>query len=1434
MIKGLHPKNLISSERGNVFTVMLAGVGLAGLLGAATYSLLSGPLASLSRVSSKGITDSSLTAAARITLLHATTQAGGGDCDGDGYIEPVAFDAATNKPVNGGILPFATLGAPAADAWGTPIGYCVWDIGDFDAVACGGPSSRRLNGTDDPLTGETVTQTVVAFISAGPDRRFQATCSNYVDATTALVSAGNSDDIVHSYAYATAAQAGSALWRLKAGDPDTGALTSGLDAQIGAGIAFDSSSGAGNFLAVAAEKLVDAGYGAIIGDNVAVPDSECIEYNDAGLIRYTTNVGGSGLAGIEFCNGVEWLGAGTGGSGGPGDTPTGGVWTRQGNDIYYKSGNVLIGTSEDTPSSILKITSDTNAAVAIRNYDACSDCGGTLEIRRGRQDVGDPEELIGTDTIGSINWQAFGSDFNNVAELRVDALDAPLASIAPSRMGLHTMASDGVIRSPMTVLGSSGTHLTEGLVLYYKLDETSGNTIVDYSGLGNNGTFGDGVDNLITTESVSGKIGRGIEMTVNNAQVGGLSPVSLDDLGPKTVCTWVYPTNASFARIGIRKGWTIDQITNNTKPVAYYQSRFNDRLVPNETYLEIGSWQHICFTWDGTEGIDGMKGYRNGLPTTASASLSTVNTGTTADASTNLAISYSNDRAIYDEVRIYNRVLTAEEIAAVARFDGETQVVDESGAVGIGTAAPEAKIHVLQDSDADYTTPAIVSTLTLQQSNNVAATPATAWPVTLTSGNLLIVVAGCWKDTANCSLTISDNSSSTGSWTQAAYAGARQGSYVFYKRLTGVPSSPYNITLTAGAANTFIRWGGWEVSNIRIDVPLSRTQCNNGSTANYSTSPASNNPPPNAFAVGTGTLRTNDTNVNYAAAASWTQDMVQQDGTTGLAFSGVRYAYAGQSFSSLAHTWVNDAAITGGGYTAGGSRCHAIFEAATAAAAPPSANTVVIAGHSDSATAAPTLDLQHSNNSVALGNGTVVATIDFSGYDGNAYQRVGRIEGIVNTADGGAVGATNMPVDLVFKTGTSTAALAERMRFSSNAYLGIGTTSPKVRLDIAGNFLVQGDSVDRANTISGEPIVFDGFTGSFLLNRRTLYGTYGDWNSNSFAFGENNRVRGIRIGEDQFQNSNYWLGIGDQTGGNASASTNQFVGIGEFGMPGSGTTARLTNIGQGSQVRNSDNVAIGGSHRMGTGTITKSYFIGQGVETVTGTASYNFLLGVREPTTLNTKTRMVNGQNNVMLFYGGMDTGAAGGWGIGTVTPSHVLDVVGVAEDDDSTTWVNASDIRLKNIHGVYGRGLDDIRALRTVRFNYKPDNPMGYESDRENIGFIAQDVQPYFPEAISKDDKGYLQFNMHSISVAMVNALKELDQSNKSLRVANDHIRDENAHLKQAISAAREKLALLEEKPFFTQTKDRPWPGSALWLLPLAVAAGALIARKKGGRHER
>jgi hypothetical protein len=128
--------------------------------------------------------------------------------------------------------------------------------------------------------------------------------------------------------------------------------------------------------------------------------------------------------------------------------------------------------------------------------------------------------------------------------------------------------------------------------------------------------------------------------------------------------------------------------------------------------------------------------------------------------------------------------------------------------------------------------------------------------------------------------------------------------------------------------------------------------------------------------------------------------------------------------------------------------------------------------------------------------------------------------------------------------------------------------------------------------------------------------------------------------------------------------------------------------------------------------------------------------------------------------------------GIKKELANYTLEVNGTAGKPGGGSWSNSSDLRLKNIHGPYSRGLNEIVQLQPVLFNYLKNNPRQLPDSIEYIGFIAQEVQKVFPESVSAGDDGYLDFNMHAVNVALVNAIKEQQKQIESQQKEIDDLK--------------------------------------------------------------
>ena len=124
-----------------------------------------------------------------------------------------------------------------------------------------------------------------------------------------------------------------------------------------------------------------------------------------------------------------------------------------------------------------------------------------------------------------------------------------------------------------------------------------------------------------------------------------------------------------------------------------------------------------------------------------------------------------------------------------------------------------------------------------------------------------------------------------------------------------------------------------------------------------------------------------------------------------------------------------------------------------------------------------------------------------------------------------------------------------------------------------------------------------------------------------------------------------------------------------------------------------------------------------------------------------------------------------GNIGIATTSPTATLSVNGTANKPGGGSWDVFSDERLKNIKGRFNSGLKAVMQLQPLRYEYKPDNALGLKSEGDHIGFGAQAVQKIVPEAVSRNENGYLQVNNDPILWTMLNAIKEQQKEIEQLK---------------------------------------------------------------------
>jgi len=116
-----------------------------------------------------------------------------------------------------------------------------------------------------------------------------------------------------------------------------------------------------------------------------------------------------------------------------------------------------------------------------------------------------------------------------------------------------------------------------------------------------------------------------------------------------------------------------------------------------------------------------------------------------------------------------------------------------------------------------------------------------------------------------------------------------------------------------------------------------------------------------------------------------------------------------------------------------------------------------------------------------------------------------------------------------------------------------------------------------------------------------------------------------------------------------------------------------------------------------------------------------------------------------------------GNVGIGTTGPGYTLTVSG-------TAWVTSgawsgSDIRWKKDVVPLSDVLGKVNQLQGVKFDWRKDEfpKMNFPSGSQ-IGFIAQDVEPIFPELVTTDNNGYKGISYEKFVPVLTEAIKELN----------------------------------------------------------------------------
>jgi glucose/arabinose dehydrogenase len=258
-----------------------------------------------------------------------------------------------------------------------------------------------------------------------------------------------------------------------------------------------------------------------------------------------------------------------------------------------------------------------------------------------------------------------------LSEISVAGVERRLGAISPQTLSGSTYVfsawSDGgatthTIWTPATATTYTATYVTApgagGLVAAYGFDESAGTSVSDRSGRGNTGT-------LSGATWAAGRTGSAVAFDGVDDWITVPDAPALDLTTGMTLEAWVYPTRVSGWQTLITKeraGPSVYGLFASTGPDIRASAKImlpsGNQRVYGASALPVNTWTHLAATYDGAA----LRLYVNGSPVGSRALSGAIATSGAPLRLGGNAVYGEFFRGRVDDVRIYNRALSAAEI----------------------------------------------------------------------------------------------------------------------------------------------------------------------------------------------------------------------------------------------------------------------------------------------------------------------------------------------------------------------------------------------------------------------------------------------------------------------------------------------------------------------------------------------------------------------------------------------------------------------------------------------------------------------------------------------------------------------------------------------------------------------------------------------------
>lgn len=189
--------------------------------------------------------------------------------------------------------------------------------------------------------------------------------------------------------------------------------------------------------------------------------------------------------------------------------------------------------------------------------------------------------------------------------------------------------------------------------------------------------------------------------------------------------------------------------------------------------------------------------------------------------------------------------------------------------------------------------------------------------------------------------------------------------------------------------------------------------------------------------------------------------------------------------------------------------------------------------------------------------------------------------------------------------------------------------------------------------------------------------------------------------------------------------------------------------------------AIFGSDNINTSTTYAGYFSGK--VSVSGATALNSTLYVAGITTMSSALKV----SGLLTSFGGLlvQNSSTFNGAISGTSANFSSCVV-------AANLTCPSDLRYKKNIVPIENSLYNILKIQGVRYDWKQEEFIEkHFSDKNQIGFIAQEIEKIFPEMVITDDKGFKSVDYARLTPVLVEAIKELNLKNEKLENMNQKL---------------------------------------------------------------